>query len=217
MLQRLFALLFPPKCILCRKILSRQETDLCHSCRKETHLFSKAKHKIPFVENWTAVWYYSGNVRSSLLRYKFYNARNYAEVYGRFLAMRLLEDWPDGFDVLTWVPISDRRRRKRGFDQVELLASAVSRELDTAAVATLKKLRDTKPQSTMSDTAGRRANVLGAYRVKDPALIAGKTVLLLDDIITTGSTVSECARTLLTAGAKEVHCAAIAAAPHDKK
>lgn len=217
MLQRLFTLLFPPKCILCRKLLSRQETDLCHDCRQQTLPFSRANHKIPFVENWTAVWYYSGNVRSSLLRYKFYNARSYAEVYGRFLAMRLLEEYPDGLDLLTWVPISDRRRRKRGFDQVVLLAQAVGKELDVDPVQALKKLRDTKPQSTMSDTAGRRANVLGAYRVTDPALIAGKTVLLLDDIITTGSTVSECARTLLTAGAKEVHCAAIAAAPHDKK
>ena len=59
--------------------------------------------------------------------------------------------------------------------------------------------------------------MLGAFRITDPELVRGKRILLLDDIITTGTTASECARVLLTAGAKEVYVAAVAAAVHDKK
>ena len=68
----------------------------------------------------------------------------------------------------------------------------------------------------MGDAAHRRANILGAFRVTDPSLICGKRVLLLDDVITTGATASECARVLLTAGAKEVKLATLAVASHEK-
>ena len=93
----------------------------------------------------------------------------------------------------------------------ELLAKAVGKELGMKPERTLKKLRNNPPQSGMKDFSARRANVLGVYRVIDPENLRGKRVLLLDDIITTGATVSECARTLLTAGAKEVYCVAVAA------
>ena len=126
--------------------------------------------------------------------------------------MKLLREYPDGFDVLTWVPISRLRKFRRGYDQVELLAKAVGRELDMEPVRCLKKIRNNRPQSTVTGQAQRRANVLNAYRAIKPEQFQGKRVLLLDDIITTGATAGECARILLTAGAKEVHCAAVASA-----
>ncbi len=209
-------IIFPPKCILCQKLLTAQETDLCHRCRTDTEEFTKSKQKISFVAGWTSLWYYSGDVRKSILRYKFSNRRHYGAVYGRMLAMKLSSKPLCGYDILTWVPISDRRRWFRGFDQVELIARAVGEELGTPAVPVLKKIRHTKPQSRISMAAARRANVLGAYTVTEPELVTGKKILLLDDIITTGSTVSECARMLGTFGAEQVYCAAVAA-PHDKK
>ena len=78
-------------------------------------------------------------------------------------------------------------------------------------VQTLKKIRNNRPQSGITGQAQRRANVLGVYKVLCPQELSGKRVLLLDDIITTGATAGECARVLLTAGAKEVHCGFIAA------
>ena len=74
----------------------------------------------------------------------------------------------------------------------------------------LRKIRNAPPQSGISGDAARRANVLGAYRVTDPDALRDKRILLLDDVITTGATASECARVLLTAGAKSVNCAAVA-------
>lgn len=209
--EYLVALLFPPKCVLCGKLLGKDETDLCHICRVEAPEFPKPRKSIPFVAHWIALWYYKDDVRESLLRYKFGRRQSYASVYGRLLAMKIQKELPE-FHVLTWIPISRQRLRKRGFDQVQLLAESVALELGCECTPTLTKIRNNPPQSHLSDPSARKANVLGAYRVSDPSAIAGKTVLLLDDIVTSGSTVSEASRVLLTAGAKEVICAAIAAA-----
>ena len=209
-------LLFPPKCVLCRKVLQDDETDLCRECRAHTPEFSKQTKKLPYLAGWTALWYYEGDVRRSILRFKFYNARSYAESYGRLLAMKLLQE-ETPFDLLTWAPISRTLKRRRGYDQVELIARAVGKELGIEPVPTLKKRRNNPPQSGLRDAAQRRANVLGVYQVLDPLQLSGKRTLLLDDIMTTGATAGECARMLLTAGAKEVYCAAIAAASHNKK
>ena len=126
--------------------------------------------------------------------------------------MKLLQNHPEGFDCLTWIPVSPLRKLRRGYDQVELLAKAVGKELAMEPVPLLKKVRHNRPQSGISDAAKRRANVLGAYREINRQAISGKRILMLDDILTTGATAGEAARVLLTAGAKEVHCAAIAAA-----
>ena len=183
-------LLFPPKCILCGEILAENETDLCHICRVEAPNFPSARKSIPFVAQLCVLWYYKDTVRESLLRYKFYNARHYAPAYGKLLAMKLSQELPD-FDVLTWVPVSRLRKLRRGYDQVELLAQSVGRELGISPVSTLRKIRNNRPQSRLKDPAARRANVLGAYRSVDGASVQGKRVLLLDDVLTTGATAGE--------------------------
>lgn len=209
-------LLFPEKCILCGRILERGETDLCRSCRVEAPECPVHKQKRSFLDSWIAIWYYEGYSRESILRYKFRRARHYARGYGRLLAMKLQQNHPEGFDLLTWVPVSPLRRFSRGYDQVELLAKAVGAELGMEPVRTLRKIRHNRPQAGISGTAERRANVLGVYRITDAAAVRDKRILLLDDVITTGATAGECARVLLTAGAKEVHCGCIAAAHSDK-
>ena len=207
----LLKLLFPPRCVLCRQLLKKEETDLCGNCRVEAPGYPHTKRNLQFLDSFAAVWYYESNVRRSLLRYKFRGARNYAPAYGRLLAMKLQQEYPEGFDVLTWVPVSRLRRLRRGYDQVELLARAVGRELGMAPACTLKKIRHNRQQSRIQDPARRRANVLGAYRVISPETVRGKRILILDDILTTGATVGEAGRMLRTHGAKEVHCAALAA------
>lgn len=210
-------LLFPEKCVLCRKVLKKDELDLCHSCRTHGPEFRASRKKLPFLDNWVAVWYYEKGARKSLLRYKFGRKRSYAQSYGRLLAMRLLEEYPDGFDLLTWVPTGWFKRLTRGFDQCQLLALAVGKELGMEPQQVIRKIRSNKTQSTIHGEARRRANVLGAYKVTDPEQVKDKRILLLDDIITTGATAGECARILLTAGALEVHCGAVAAARHQAK
>ena len=210
-LNLIYGLLFPPKCVLCGDLLQNGEQDLCKECRSEAHLFPNGKRKLQFLDSFAAVWYYEGSIRRSMLRFKFYGRRSHAVSYGRLLAMELAKEFPDGFDVLTWIPVSRSRRLRRGYDQVELIAKAAARELGMEATPTLRKIRSNPPQSRITGEAQRRANVLGVYRVRQDADIRGKTVVLLDDILTTGATMGEAARMLRTAGAEQVHGAAVAA------
>ena len=207
----ILTILFPPKCVLCGKLLKKGETDLCGHCRTEAPLFPNRKRKLQFLDSFAAVWYYEGSIRRSLLRYKFYGKRGYASAYGRLLAMEILKEHPDGFDILTYIPISRLRRLRRGYDQVELIARAAARELGTEAIPTLRKIRSNPPQARINGQAERRANVLGVYALREDGDVAGKKVVLVDDILTTGATMGEAARMLLTAGAKEVHGVSVAA------
>jgi predicted amidophosphoribosyltransferase len=191
-LSLLLDLIFPPRCIFCRKLLKDGEKGICRTCL----------HDLPFTQGGDAVQtgsffsvcvsplYYSGTVRESLLRFKFAGASQYAGYYGKLLADAVREHLSGRYDLITWVPLSEDRMRRRGYDQAMLLALATSLNLDDVAVETLKKIVDTP--------------------MPDPDLVSGKRVVLIDHIITTGSTLSECARTLLAAGASEVVCAALA-------
>jgi len=116
-------------------------------------------------------------------------------------------------DLVTFVPLHWRRCWRRGFNQASLLARAVRRRGGTAApvVRLLSRTRDTPPQVGLSVTA-RRENVRGAFRVRRPEQVRGRRILLLDDVMTTGATVGECARVLRRAGAVQVAVAVAAVA-----
>lgn len=210
-LHGLLDLLFPRKCVFCGRLLQGEETDLCSACRTDAPVFTGPGKSLRFVRGWTAAYFYEAEVRASLLRFKFHGRRSYAAAYGRFLAARIQQTFAGEYDVLTYVPVSRRRRWSRGYDQVWLLAEATARELGKRPVQTLRKVRHNPAQSTLGGADSRRANVLGAYAALETAAVIGKRVLLLDDILTTGATVSECAKVLQLAGAKEILCAALAA------
>ena len=209
-------LIYPSKCVLCQRLLEKNELDLCTDCRLDAPEHPDLPVKLPSLDSWRAVWYYEGKVPDSIRRFKFWGFRHYARNYGRLLAMRLGAD-TEGFDLLTWVPTGRKRILKRGYDQAKLLAKAVGRELQVKPEKLLRKRWDNPPQSSLKGAAERRANVLGIYAVKDPGRIKGKRILLLDDVITTGATAAEAARMLLLADATEVHCGVVAAARHQDK
>lgn len=207
-------LLFPPKCVFCGKVLDSGESGFCRRCQRELPWLTDGEAELTgeFFSLCAAPLRYQDKVRDSIHRYKFKGRRGYHKVYGKLVA-QCVHDHLDGrYDLITWVPLSDRRKRERGYDQAFLLASAAALELGDVAVETLRKERNTDPQSGITEDAQRRANVLGAYTPMDPELVAGKRILLIDDVITTGSTLSECARTLRTMGAEDVVCAALARA-----
>ena len=206
-------LLFPPKCVLCGKVLERAEQDLCRDCRRNTEACPDKRTRYPHLAKVTALWYYKGNVRKSLLLFKFYGHRAFARSYGRLLARKLWEQNVE-FDVLTWVPVSLPRLFRRGYDQSKLLALALGAAQNVTPIKTLVKARHTKPQSRFQNASQRKANILGAYRCVCPEQVRGKRIVLVDDIFTTGATSGECARMLLAAGAKSVSLAVVAIADH---
>ncbi len=210
----LLDLLFPPRCVFCRTILKRGESGFCASCQRELPWIAgqAAEQQPEFISLCASPLWYQGDVRESIHRYKFYDRNGYAKTYGRLVAQCVTDHLAGRYDLITWVPLSAKSLKKRGYDQAMLLAMAVALELNDVAVETLRKARDTDAQSSLKEDAARRANVLGAYEVVDPALVEGKSLLLIDDVVTTGSTLSECARTLRTYGAKDVVCATLARA-----
>lgn len=204
-------LFFPAKCVLCGYLLRQGEVDFCHRCRCHWPQFGRPSHKVPYTDRWTAVWKYQDEVRDGLLRFKFGGRQSYAEAYGKQLALTVQRTFEEPFDCVVYVPISWRRRLKRGYDQVELLAQVAARELGLPCVKAVRKIRHTPPQSGIEDAAMRRANVLNAYRVIRPEAVAGHHLLLIDDIVTTGATMGECARMLRLSGAKTIHGLSVAA------
>jgi len=204
-------LLFPPKCAFCRRILKAGEEGMCARCEKDLcYTKNGGAQKGDFFTVCLSPLFYEGKVRDSILRFKFHEATSYAKVYGRLIARCVRENLDKKYDVISWVPLSQKRLKKRGYDQAMLLAMATALELNDVAVETLVKHTDVPAQSSVGSEEKRRANISGAYRVRDEEFIAGKRILLIDDIVTTGATLSECARTLRRAGAEEVICAALA-------
>ena len=215
----LLDLLFPRRCVFCRRLVSKG-LNLCGICA-ETLPFCQgtdARQSGEFYSSCISPLYYTDTVRDSHHRYKFQGARWYANTYAPFVAQCITEHYAGRYDLITWVPLSRKRRRKRGYDQAELLAVAVSAELGipngragrSPLQATLCKTRDTAPLSSLGGKDERKAQISEAYAVLDSAAIAEKRILLIDDVVTTGASLAECARTLLMAGADEVLCATLA-------
>lgn len=210
------SLLFPPKCTLCGKLLASRQTDLCCHCRTSIPRNISAKSNAQFIAHQAAIWYYKDEVRQSIHRFKFKNARGYADVYARELAQVILQSsFADSFDVITWVPISLFRFLERGYNQSALLAKALARELGCNAMPLLRKVRHTPPQSSIRTGAERRANIAGAFKILNPEAVKGRSILLVDDVYTTGSTASECAKTLSIYHCKKVYFASVAITKHD--
>lgn len=208
----LLDLLFPPKCVFCHRLLARGERSICNDCAKKLLHMDASERSGEFFSVCVAALPYEEPVRGSIHRYKFSGRQEYAGAYAPLLAACVRERLSGRFDMVSFVPVSAKRRRKRGYDQAELLARETAALLDVPVCAALKKVRSNPAQSSLTGAAARKANVLGAYRAQNETEFAGRRVLLIDDVVTTGATLSECSRVLLTAGAKDVVCAALSGA-----
>ena len=211
-------LLFPPRCVFCQKLLKSGESGYCSECQAKLPWITgrEAEQKFEFVSTCVSPLWYQENVRESIHRYKFYDRSGYSKVYGRLVAQSVSDHLTNRFDLISWVPLSKKKLKRRGYDQAKLLAIEAARHLECSATETLRKVRNTNMQSRISDDAERRANVLGAYEAINPDLTVGKRILLIDDVATTGATLSECARILRNAGATDVVCASFARARGQK-
>jgi len=204
-------LIFPPKCVFCSKVLDRADEGWCDDCTESLpYADDMGKQDGEVFDFCVSPLYYTGAARRSILRYKFRGASHYADVYGKLLAESIRDNPDIKYDLISWVPLSYKRERSRGYDQAMLLALSTALALDDVAVETLRKPIEAQAQSELGDKAQRSANISGAFVASDEELIAGKRVLLIDDVVTTCSTLEECARVLLSAGASGVVCAALA-------
>lgn len=207
LLEEIIDLLFPPKCPFCGRVQDRP--GICPACRDSAPWTGGegALRRLDGRFPCTAPLRYEGVVRKSLLALKFHGCASAAGPLGDELG-KCVERAGYAFDAVTWAPVSKKRLRRRGYDQAQLLAQSACRRWGVRPVRLLRKTRNNPAQSSLASAADRAANVKDVYRAGSAA--AGKRILLIDDICTTGSTLSACAEALLEAGAAEILCAAVA-------
>ena len=220
--MRLGELLYPPKCAFCGRLLAEDdgEEEICPDCQDSLPWTGKnAVTRGSWFSACVSPLYYRAEARQGLLRFKFRRHSSAGRCFGRLMAdcVKAQEAW--NIDVITYVPLSFLRLRKRGYSQSRLLAEAVAAELGLPCLRLLRKRRHTKPLSGVKGEDRRRAVVSGAFALRRGAedRMADKCVLLVDDVITSGATLGECSRLLLTGGADRVVCATLCKAANQKK
>ena len=207
-------LLFPPKCPFCGKLLDAP--GVCPACRDSLPWTAEedALWDLPGGVRCAAPLWYEGPVRDALLRFKFHGASALARPLGELIAQCAAERLSGEFDTLTWVPVSRKRLRQRGYDQAELLARSAGAVWGVRPERLLVKRVDNPAQSGLEGAAARAENVRDVYQARNAA---GRRVLVIDDICTTGATLASCVQALRTAGAEAAVCLTAARTPENHR
>ncbi len=185
-------------------LAQNQEKPCCGECVSSEPLFDKAVAYGP----------YDGGLRDLIHLLKYDGVRPAANVLGRMMSEAFLDLSPsfdDGEPVIVPVPLHSSKLKQRGFNQSELIARAALKIVPLGLINS-EILRRTRPTETQTGLTReqRQRNIRGAFRVQHRNLLSGKDILLVDDVFTTGTTVSECARVLRKAGARHVYVATVA-------
>jgi len=198
LIERIWLAFFPRRCVWCMGVTAPADM-LCPDCAEEA-----GKSRYASTDNLVACFTYHSRARRILLRLKFHGKRNMAHSVGYAMGDVLREADIDGDDLLFCaVPMTAAQVKKRGFNQSELLAKTAARWLGCEHATLLYKARETEVQHDLP-APQRAQNVAGAYAVTAPEQVAGRRVVLCDDICTTGATMQACAHMLEQAGAAQV-------------
>ncbi|MEI8201145.1 MAG: ComF family protein [Eubacteriales bacterium] len=229
--SRLCAALFPPVCVFCGCILLKEKDDaaaffseklqICRKCMAILPLRFPEERRISCLSNpyegdpapdmqVLVPFRYEDPIVQALRAVKFHDAPYIGISLSFFMSEALLSQ-ASLFDAVIPVPLSSKRRKQRGYNQAELLAEPLARRMNLPYIpAFLIRSRHTRQQSRFSDPVQRSANIFNAFSVPDEFDLEGLSILLVDDVTTTGSTLHEAAVTLYRKGARYV--AGIAAA-----
>ncbi len=179
----------------CGKPIRYHEREYCHDCQKTKHYFEEGR----------ALWIHKTPVNLSIYQFKYHNQREFSRYYAAEIAKEyadVVNKWNP--DVMIPVPLHKRRRKKRGYNQAELLAKELSKYLKIPVnIGAVARVRYTDPQKKM-DHNKRKSNLKQAFCVKKlPTTV--KTVVLIDDIYTTGNTIDAVTRELKKKGVEKVY------------
>lgn len=218
-LRRLSYILFPRRCVCCGRVIV-PSLEICPECAENFTRAdeSSADHAGGCFCAAVCVFDYSGAAEQCVRRLKFDGARENAEFLGAEMAQAVKQAFAGKhFDTVCGVPMRKKNERARGYNQSFLLAKAVAENLGISADNTLlRKIYDTDNQHGLGRMS-RMGNLLGVFDVPEPERVRDKTVLLCDDVRTTGSTLNECAKMLMLHRAKEVVCVTVAGTQEKNK
>lgn len=196
---------FPKRCPCCDRLLKKCEPicDVCRDGLKRVQDSSTISSDENFFAS-TAPFYNEGSAQNGVYIFKFQSRTDGMEFFANEMAATVSVRYRKAnLDAVCYVPTRFRNIMARGYNQSEVLAKKLAGELDISVVKAMKKIKSNRVQHTL-DKAERIENVRGVFDSKD--VVAGKNILLVDDIKTTGATLNECARVLKEKGAKNVYC-----------
>jgi len=202
---------FTNRCRLCTKVIPIGDT-LCEDCDvekiriPENFFLSKTYSAQVFDKN-TAPFFYKTPVKEGILNLKYNAFRKNAEYLAQEIARVIERDFADeNPDYITCVPMSRRRKKKKGYNQCDFLISHIAKVFGMKpSYDLIIKIKETPTQVNLKHKE-RLTNLKGAFRTNDKYNLKDKTVLLCDDVLTTGSTLNECSSALKKAGARRVIC-----------
>ncbi len=208
----ILAWFYPPRCPYCDKLISCRETE-CADCRRAIP-DQPYIQILPSGDCCLAPFRYEGTVQTALIQMKFHGIRYYCVSFAKAIALQLKQtDLLTAYDVVTCIPLFRNAQRNRGFNQAEEIAVNLARILPLPFEHLLVKIRNNQPQHELN-AAQRAENIKNVYRIAKQD-IAGKKILLVDDICTTGHTLSEGCRVLRQAGAEKILCVTVAVSGGD--
>ncbi len=203
------SLIFPDRCPYCQQVISGTDTE-CAICRAEIPSEPIIQY-LPTKECCVSPFAYASKVRNAVIGYKFKGKKYYSRSFSKYTAKAIRQVYKDHMpDVITAVPLSKKRLRQRGYNQAEIVAAEVAAILNIPYQPLLVKTKSNPEQHHLTLTE-RKNNVKNVYSVIGNADLSHQTILIIDDIVTTGYTLSECCRTLKQNGASVI-CACIASA-----
>jgi ComF family protein len=164
-----------------------------------------------YFETARALGYYEGLLQEAIHQWKYQGKMGLTSLFGEWMGEGLRRYWePTSLDLFIPVPLHRQRLRDRGFNQALLLVRELSRRTGIPYQKNiLQKTRPTLPQVSLSGSE-REKGVRGAFRVADKTFVEGRSILLVDDVYTTGATANECSKVLMAAGSKRVHVLTLA-------
>ena len=204
-LEEILNVIFPNVCGFCEKL---DKNSLCEECEKKFDFKSRyVIHSISdkYFEKQIYLMRYEGIFREKILSYKFddksYLYKTFAKI---ILKNEKICQILTGYDIITSIPIHKKRKNERGYNQSELIAKEIARNIrDFKYLKFLNKIKNTQKQSLLGKNE-RENNAKDAYEVINEEIICNKKIIIFDDIYTTGATANECARLLKENGAKEI-------------
>ncbi|MCH7755928.1 ComF family protein [candidate division KSB1 bacterium] len=207
--------IYPPYCIVCKSRFEPGLTLICETCWRNlpridnTQNQKRSRANLDFADSYIpmilSVWEFNDAVQQVIHEIKFFGKKSFAKFVGREMADLMTHD-KDYLetDMIIPVPLHKTKLRERGFNQSLLLSQAISKLTNIPVnQKILNRIRYTKPQSRLN-AFERQQNVKDAFRVIDPSAVKGKTVVLVDDVLTTGSTMRACAESLDSAGVAKI-------------
>lgn len=228
--NRILWFFFTNRCPYCDEILDKDEIlckecsenlpvikgEKCKYCGAEKSRCACKKHKLSY-DGITAPFYYEDCVKKCVVRLKFSGKIVLGSILAKDMAKAVKEDFGEkNFDFICFVPFTNWQKIKRKYNQSEILAENLAKELNIPLCNIMVKFFETSAQHKMNSRA-RKGNVFGVYDVKNGINVKGKTILLVDDVKTSGSTLDDCAAILKIRGASEVYCVTAAIAGFKKK